>query len=72
VTIVPRSGFERALPLPPSPNCRVLRDPASTGGMLDALARGDLGPRPARLPRVLARALDVYRGHLSCRRFLGR
>lgn len=72
VTIVPRSGFERALPLPPGPRCRSLRDPASTGGMLDALARGDLGPHPARLPRLLDRALAVFRGNLSCRRFLGR
>lgn len=70
--LIPRSGFERALPLPPSPGCRSLRDPASTGGMLDALARGDLGPRPARLPRALERALDVYRGHLTCRQFLAR
>lgn len=72
VEIVPLSGFERALLVPPSPRCRSLRDPGSTGGMLDALARGDLGPRPARLPRLLESALDVYRGQLSCRGFLGR
>lgn len=69
---VPLSGFERALPLPVtrSPRCSSLRDPASTGGMLDALVRGDLGPRPHRLPRTFARALDVYRGRLTCARFL--
>ena len=72
LTIAPRTGFERALPLPPvaSPRCAALRDPGSTGGMLDALARGELGRRPPRLPRSLARALGVYRGDLSCRRFL--
>lgn len=70
--LVPLSGFERALPVPPSPRCRALRDPGSTGGMLDALARGDLGRRPGELPRILARALDVYRGTLSCRRYLAR
>lgn len=71
---LPPSGFERALPLPvvKSPRCRALFDPASTGGMLDAFARGDLGHRPARLPQPLARALDVYRGRLTCRRFLSR
>lgn len=68
---VPLSGFERTLSLPRarSPRCSSLRDPASTGGMLDALARGDLGPRPGRLPRLLTRALDVYRGRLTCVRF---
>ncbi|MDQ3981098.1 MAG: phosphodiester glycosidase family protein, partial [Actinomycetota bacterium] len=70
--IVPRSGFERALPvLPPAPpRCAALFDAGSTGGMLDALARGDLGPGPDRLPRLLKRALDVYRGKLTCSRFL--
>lgn len=69
---LPLSGFERVLPLPPAsaPRCSSLRDPASTGGMLDALARGDLGPRPRRLPPLLARGLDVYRGQLTCARFL--
>lgn len=69
-TVVPPSGFERAIPLPASPRCRALHDAGSTGGMLDALARGDLGPRPGRLPRLLQRALDVYRGRLTCSRFL--
>ncbi|HEV2756310.1 MAG TPA: phosphodiester glycosidase family protein [Actinomycetota bacterium] len=72
VLLTERTGFERALPLPlpvRSPRCAALSDPGSTGGMLDALARGDLGP-PVRLPRTLRRALDVYRGELSCDRFL--
>ncbi|HYP24501.1 MAG TPA: phosphodiester glycosidase family protein, partial [Actinomycetota bacterium] len=38
VPLVPRSGFERALPFPPSPRCAGLHDAGSTGGMLDALA----------------------------------
>lgn len=73
-SVVPRSGFERALPLPfvRSPRCSALHDPGSTGGMLDALARGELGPRAPRLPRLLERAIDVYRGDLTCRQFLGR
>lgn len=68
---LPRSGFERALPvaLPSTPRCASLRDPASTGGMLDALARGAFGPRPDRLPPLLARSLDVYRGKLTCGEF---
>lgn len=72
--LIARSGFERALPLPRAgaPRCSSLTDPASTGGMLDALVRGDLGVKAGRLPRPLARALDVYRGRLSCGRFLGR
>jgi hypothetical protein len=73
VPVVPRSGFERALPSSArARRCGALRDPASTGGMLDALARGDLGVRPQRLPRLLERALDVYRGSLTCRQFLAR
>ncbi|MFN2587237.1 MAG: phosphodiester glycosidase family protein [Actinomycetota bacterium] len=63
------TGFERALPLPAAPRCAALVDPGSTGGMLDARVRGDLGPRP-RLPRMLQRALAVYRGDLPCRAFL--
>ncbi|HEX2295752.1 MAG TPA: phosphodiester glycosidase family protein [Actinomycetota bacterium] len=72
--VVPLSGFERTLSraAPASPRCRALHDPASTGGMLDALARGDLGRRPPRLPRLLERALDVYRGQLTCRQFVAR
>ena len=71
VTIDAFTGFERALPIAPvrSPRCAALFDPGSTGGMLDALARGQLGPRPE-LPRSLRRALGVYRGDLSCDRFL--
>ena len=39
-----------------------LFDPASTGGLLDALARGSLGPRQP-LSGPLRRALDIYRSH---------
>jgi phosphodiester glycosidase len=38
-------------------------DPASSGGMVDALARGALGHRPAHLPPDLAKVLRYYRGH---------
>jgi hypothetical protein len=71
VTVPGLTGFERALPLPAaqSPRCAALFDAGSTGGMLDALARGDLGRR-VRLPQPLQRALDVYRGELTCARFL--
>ena len=72
LTIVPLSGFERTAPLPSTPRCAALHDPGSTGGMLDALARGDLGHGPVRLPRLLDRALDVYRGRLTCNEFAGR
>lgn len=70
--LVPLAGFERtlSLPLPVTPRCRALHDPGSTGGMLDALARGDLGRGPVRLPRVMQRALGVYRGRISCEQFL--
>jgi hypothetical protein len=45
--------------------CLALRDPGSTGGMLDALARGELGgPRP--LPGRLRAAVDVFRGRRDC------
>ncbi len=36
-------------------------DPGSSGGMVDALVRGALGPRPAVLPRELAETLEHYR-----------
>ena len=47
------------------PLCSVLRDPASTGGMLDAVERGELGP-PRDLPRHLERAVEVFRGQRDC------
>ena len=47
------------------PSCQVLLDPASTGGMLDALAKGAIGAdRP--LARQLKWALRVYRGDTFC------
>jgi hypothetical protein len=53
---------ERGAPAP----CSALRDPGSTGGMLDALARGDLGWRPRVLPRALQRAVGVFRSAGGC------
>lgn len=47
------------------PLCSALHDPASTGGMLDAVARGELGPSRD-LPRHLERAVDVFRGQRRC------
>ena len=46
------------------PSCQALLDPASTGGMLDALARGSLGDR--KLPRSLRWAVRVFRGDEIC------
>jgi hypothetical protein len=37
------------------------RDPASTGGFLDALATGDLSPSGLKLPRDLLQLLQVFR-----------
>lgn len=48
------------------PVCAALHDPGSTGGMLDAVAKGQLGPERD-LPRPLLRALRVFRGSLRCR-----
>jgi hypothetical protein len=45
--------------------CRYLSDPGSTGGMLDALARGSLGSR-GDLPRSLRWAVRVFRGSAMC------
>ena len=45
--------------------CRILSDPGSTGGMLDALAKGQLGP-DRDLPPSLRSALRVFRGSRSC------
>ena len=36
-------------------------DPASSGGMVDALVEGDLGPRPERLPPDVREVLERYR-----------
>jgi hypothetical protein len=36
-------------------------DPGSSGGMVDALVRGALGPRPQTLPSDLAEVLRRYR-----------
>jgi hypothetical protein len=47
------------------PLCLALHDPASTGGMLDAMARGELGPTRD-LPRHLERAVEVFRGQRHC------
>jgi Phosphodiester glycosidase len=47
------------------PLCSALRDPASTGGMLDAVARGELGVSRD-LPRHLERAVEVFRGQRDC------
>lgn len=59
--------------------CAALRDPASTGGLFDALARGSFGGGPggvgrvpARLPGRLSDALQVFRGRTSCSAYLGR
>ena len=54
----------------PARPCAVLRDPASTGGMLDALEKGLLTGHSVRLPSALERALGVFRGRTTCARFL--
>lgn len=67
------SGFERTQPLlgaTASPRCAALFDPASTGGLLDALASGAVDGRKHPLPRILERALGVYDGRLTCAEFL--
>jgi hypothetical protein len=48
-----------------NPLCLALHDPGSTGGMLDAVARGELGPSRD-LPRHLERAVEVFRGQRDC------
>lgn len=45
--------------------CRYLADPGSTGGMLDALAQGELGSG-GDFPRGLRWALRVFRGSAMC------
>ena len=49
----------------PRTYCLAAADPASTGGMLDALARGDLGTH-GRVPSTLMPALREYRSASSC------
>ena len=48
------------------PRCAYLTDPGSTGGMLDALAKGQLG-HVDRLPNPLRSALRIFRGSVNCR-----
>lgn len=50
----------RKVPQPPTSRAPLL-DPASTGGLLDALARGDLGPRGLRLPDRLLSLVRIFR-----------
>jgi hypothetical protein len=45
--------------------CRILSDPGSTGGLLDALAKGQLGSKRD-LPPSLRAALRVFRGNAAC------
>jgi exopolysaccharide biosynthesis protein len=53
--------------------CAAVRDPGSTGGMLDALARGDLTGERVPLPRPLRAALGTFRSGGGCpaQRFAG-
>jgi hypothetical protein len=55
-----------------SPGCAALLDPGSTGGMLDALARGDLTGERVSLPQSLRTALGTFRSASGCpaQRFL--
>ena len=62
---VPGRSWVDGFQAPVEPRCRVLLDPGSTGGMLDALAKGLLGPRRELAPE-LRRALAVYRGRAVC------
>ena len=55
---VPRTFQQRSF-------CLAGDDPASTGGMLDALARGELGPHD-RVPRVLRPTLREFRSQSGC------
>jgi len=48
------------------PGCQALLDPASTGGMLDAIATGAI-PSEKPLSRELRWALRVFRGRALCR-----
>lgn len=46
--------------------CAPLRDPASTGGLSDAVAKGALGGPERGLPPGLERSLRVFRGTAAC------
>lgn len=54
------------------PGCAAVLDPGSTGGMLDALARGDLTGDRVQLPKTLRPALEAFRSTSGCpaQRFL--
>ncbi len=53
-------GLGRKIPEPPTSRAPLL-DPASTGGLLDALARGDIGPRSLRLPYRFLSLVRIFR-----------
>jgi hypothetical protein len=59
-------GSERLNYPTPDPECLALRDPASTGGLLDALARGSLAGPPTDVSPEFRRAVRVFRGDASC------
>jgi Phosphodiester glycosidase len=59
------SGRHDALS-PDDPYCLALEDPGSTGGLLDALARGDLPSPGTAMSRPIARAVAIFRGRRSC------
>ena len=46
-------------------SCRSLLDPGSTGGMLDAVTKGLLGPRDD-VPAAARWAVRVFRGFATC------
>ncbi len=50
---------------PATPKCLWLTDPGSTGGLIDAVARGEIKAK-RRLRRAVKRALDIYRDPKSC------
>ncbi|HET7482764.1 MAG TPA: phosphodiester glycosidase family protein [Actinomycetota bacterium] len=56
-------GFQGVMPA----RCGALFDPGSTGGLLDALARGELNARDRDLGPSLRWAVRVFRGSAPCR-----
>jgi hypothetical protein len=50
----------------PDPACETLLDPGSTGGMLDALSRGELSGHRVNLPASLRPALKMFRTVSGC------
>jgi hypothetical protein len=50
----------------PDADCAALLDPASTGGLLDALSRGDLSKSRVSLPSALRPALHAFRTLDGC------